>query len=427
MSRFSHLLRGAIGLGAIGIAACGDADKMVLGPVDPTGGSIFKSYVAVGNSVTAGWQSNGLNDSTQRASYARLFAIQAGTRFAYPSFPKPGCPVPTGNWVSGKSIDSLSPVPGGCTLRDASQVSDILNNVAVPYAYAADLTVTGPGVIIPGNALNTFILGGLSQVDRALRADPTFISFWVGNNETLFPATVGMLGGPAAGSPVPPLIPASVEIPLLKKALDSLKAGSPHLRGGIVIGALRVTNTPRFFSVDSLRTAAKKTAFDAFTGKPSAILANCVVGSGYLISAEIAKAIRVYPAAGGHPPLISCGVTPAAPAPVGDIFILDPGEIGALNATTDAYNVYLKAKADTLGWAYLDPNVLLAPQKIGATPAIPAFPNFTSNTRDASTAVFGVLFALDGVNPTSLAQKLVANSMIDSVNAKFSTKLLKVP
>jgi hypothetical protein len=126
MSRFSYLLRGAVGLGAmVGIAACGDADRLVLAPGDPVGGAIFKNYVAVGNSLTAGYQSGGLNDSVQQFSYARQFALQAGTRFAYPSIvksfviPNPapapapptltitsGCGPMLGNWVSQKKTDS---------------------------------------------------------------------------------------------------------------------------------------------------------------------------------------------------------------------------------------------------------------------------------------------------------------------------------
>src|SRR5207302_7356871 len=116
-----------------------------------------------------------------------------------------------GNWASQQSVDSLFPTPSGCDLRDPTKVTDILNNVAVPGAYAADLTVTGSGVVVPNNGLNTLILGGLSQVDRALVADPTFISFWIGNNETLLPAEAGMLGGPTTGSPAPLLIPASLD------------------------------------------------------------------------------------------------------------------------------------------------------------------------------------------------------------------------
>lgn len=436
MSRFSDLLRGAIGLGAIvGIAACGDANKLVLGPVNPTGGSIFKNYVAIGNSITAGYQSGGLNDSVQKQSYANLFAIQAGTRFAYPSFPKAfvlptgtviqsGCPAPLGNWFSQKSVDSLFATPSGCDLRDATTATDVLNNVAVPGAYAADLTTTGSAVVVPNNPLNTFILGGLSQVNRALQADPTFISFWIGNNETLLPAEAGMLGGPATGSPAPPLIPATIEIPALKAAIDALVAGSPHLQGGVIIGAAFVTSVPHFFSADTIGlSATRKTQFDTFTGKGASIIIGCGTAvKGWLISADLPKQIK----AGAHPNVVSC-VIGAAPAPVGDIFMLDPTEQAALTATTTAYNVYLKAKADTLKWAYVDPNVILAALKTGTAPAIPGWPSLTSTTRDASTAPFGTMFSLDGVHPSAAGQKVIVNAVIDSVNAKYGTKLLKLP
>lgn len=439
MSRFSYLLRGAIGLGALaGLAACGDANKLILAPGDPTGGAMFKNYVAIGNSITAGYQSGGLNDSTQQASYARLFALQVGTRFAYPSFPKSftaatptatltitsGCGAPLGNWLTQKKTDSLVPTPSGCDLRDPAKATDILNNVAVPGAYAADLTVTGSGVIVPNNGLNTLILGGKSQVDRALDADPTFISFWVGNNETLLPAEAGMLGGPSTGSPAPPLMPASLEIPAMAKALNALVAGSPHLKGGIIIGAVFVAGAPHFFSADTIGlSTTRKTQFSTFTGKGLPTVIGCGTSvTGWLISADLPVQIK----AGTHPNVVSC-VTNTPAAPVGDIFMLDPTEQGALNATTAAYNVYLKAKADSLGWAYLDPNAVLAALRTGTTPLVAGWPNLSSNSRDASGSVFGSVFSLDGVHPSAAGQKIIANAVIDAVNAKYGTTILHVP
>src|SRR6478672_3766080 len=89
MSRFSNLLRGAAAVGAMAaFAACGDADSKLFLPVTPAGGDMFQTYVAMGNSITAGYQSGGINDSVQRNSWAFLLAQQAGTRFAYPSFTK---------------------------------------------------------------------------------------------------------------------------------------------------------------------------------------------------------------------------------------------------------------------------------------------------------------------------------------------------
>src|SRR4051812_28236205 len=105
MSRTHTVVRGALLMGATAaFAACySDSNVVGLTPVN----NLFTTYVAIGNSITAGYQSGGLNDSTQRQSFAFLLAQQMNTRFAYPSFAKPGCTVPTGNFVSGKKIDSL--------------------------------------------------------------------------------------------------------------------------------------------------------------------------------------------------------------------------------------------------------------------------------------------------------------------------------
>ena len=436
MSRFSNLLRLGLGLGAMmGIAACGDADGKLLLPVNPAGGALMSSYVALGNSITAGFQSGGLNDSVQRQSYAFLLAQQAGTRFAYPSFTKSfqatatltittGCPPLMGNWATQKLTDSLVATPSGCALRDASKATDILNNVGVPGAYASDLLVTGSAVKTPV-ASHTFILGGMAQVDRALIAEPTFVSVWVGNNETLAPASVGMIGG-LPGS-APGLVSGTDFTTAFNAAVDSLVRAQPGLQG-ILIGAVKVANTPRFWSADLLvgtAAAARLTAIGTFTGRGAPAVVGCGAPgvTGWLVSTELIRSIR----SGAFPAnAIVCNPA-AAPGSAGDIFVLSPGEQTQLDAATDAYNATISAKAQTLGWAYLDPNPILAAQKTGATPAIPAFPNFTSNTRDAATAVFGSLFSLDGVHPSAAGQKIIANAVIAAINTKYTLQIPLVP
>src|SRR4029077_19194557 len=92
------LLRGTAVLLLFGAAACTDHSAKVLGPKPTQGNGIFQSYVALGNSLTAGYQSGGINDSTQQQSYAKLLAGQMGTRYAYASIAKPGCPPPIDNF-----------------------------------------------------------------------------------------------------------------------------------------------------------------------------------------------------------------------------------------------------------------------------------------------------------------------------------------
>src|SRR5438045_9237811 len=50
-------------------------------PVDP----LFDRYVSMGNSITAGFQSGGINDSTQQQSYAVLLAHAMRSPFFVPS------------------------------------------------------------------------------------------------------------------------------------------------------------------------------------------------------------------------------------------------------------------------------------------------------------------------------------------------------
>jgi phospholipase/lecithinase/hemolysin len=100
--------------------------------------------------------------------------------------------------------------------------------------------------------------------------------------------------------------------------------------------------------------------------------------------------------------------------------VLDPTEQATLGALITSYNNYISAKAAAIGFAYVDPNPILAAQK--ATNAIPRFPNFTS-----ATATFGSLISLDGVHPAASAHRLIANAIIDATNAKYGTTLAPVP
>lgn len=454
MSRFSNLFRGAVGLGAmVAIAACGDADGKLLMPVNPPGGALMSRYVAIGNSITAGVQSGGINDSTQRQSYAFLVAQQAGTRFAYPSFtaryPAPfsaitgGCSAPLANWRTQNPTDSLIPVASRqpCLLRDATKATDILNNLGVPFSYAADLLVSGTGLKYP-QPPQVFVLGGRSQIERAIMADPTFVSVFIGNNETLLPATAGILTGyQASATSVPiPAVPTGAEFTTaFNNAMDSLKRAAPSIQGGIMISAVKVTNAPRYFPADSLvlgpNAATRLAAIGTFTGRGAPAVVNCGVaatgGTGWLVSIELITRIRDGsfrdPATGNVINAIVCNPLAAGSKSVGDIFMLDPTEIATLNKATDDYNAAISAKATSFGWAYLDLNPTLATLRTGATPAIPAVPNFTSNTRDAATAPFGSLFSLDGAHPSAAGQKIIANAVIAAINAKYTLQIPIVP
>src|SRR4051812_29250794 len=193
MYRLTNLTRVAAVAALFAGTAC-STTRDVLGSNPLPTGEIFQSYVAIGNSISAGYQSGGINDSTQRQSFAKLLADQMGTQYHYAALAMPGCPSPVVNFqnqarvLTGLPAGATTPPP--CALRVGTSVTDILNNVAVPGAVSFDpLATTSPA----SNALTTFILGGRSQVSRALMARPTFTTIWIGNNDVLGAGGSGIL------------------------------------------------------------------------------------------------------------------------------------------------------------------------------------------------------------------------------------------
>ena len=140
MYRLNRLTRVAA-LSSLAVLASCERKDTLLGPVTPSGGDIFTSYVALGNSITAGYQSGGINDSTQRQSYARLLSIQMGTQYHYASLQGRGCTPPIANTQTGALVGTGS-TSTTCDLRAGSSVTDVLNNVAVPGARVLDPTST---------------------------------------------------------------------------------------------------------------------------------------------------------------------------------------------------------------------------------------------------------------------------------------------
>jgi hypothetical protein len=391
------------------IAACGkDKVEIISAPkaVDP----IFQSYVALGNSITAGYQSGGINDSTQRQSYARLLAIQMRTRYAYASLAAPGCPPPVNNFLLQTRVGGGS--SSTCALRNPASATAVLNNVAVPGATALDPTATNSTA---SNILTQLVLGGKTQVQKALDAQPTFVSMWIGNNDVLDAAAKGVV--PATPALATPGVTDTATFKTRYKAdVDGLRT-QPNVKG-VLIGVVNVTQIPLLFPAESLLTnATLKAQFDVASGGAVGsvtVLANCV-GSRALVSAAILGPMR----AGTHPRIVSCQANVPA-APVGNWFVLDTLEQVTFNRTITSYNNYISSQATAAGFAYVDPNPLLAAFKAGGQ--IPPFPDFSS-----ATAPYGTYISLDGVHPAAPTHVIVAKALITAINAKYTTSIPQLP
>ena len=409
MLKLTALTRVAAVGAVMALAAC-STDKKLFAP-SLAGGPIFKSYVALGNSITAGYQSGGINDSTQRQSYAFLLAGRMGTQYHYAALANPGCPAPIINFNTQARPVGAPP----CALRIPASVTDILNNVAVPGASSYDPTAVNGTPF--SNALTTFILGGKTQVARALDAQPTFVTIGIVGNDYLSFAIQD--GRTAALAGITPVATFSANY---DATIAQLLAGAPNVKG-VILGNVLPTNVPIMFPAAAMSNAAFKAGFDAQAGATTTLDPSCIAGGAgatSLINTFLAHQIRV----GAHPPIVACvpgGASGALPAPIGDILILDPTEQASINAIVSGYNTYLQTKANSIGFAYYDPNTLLTTLR-AAGALIRATPSYVPGT-----APFGSGMSLDGVHPAATVHRALANDLIAVINTKYGTSLVPVP
>jgi lysophospholipase L1-like esterase len=404
MTRKKWLARSAVILAlSAAIAGCSD-NKELVNPEQPID-QLFTSYVALGNSITAGFQAGGINAETQSQSYPVLLASGMRTRFSVPFLNNPGCPPPIDNIITGHRVGDGTAQT--CSLRSDPNGKAVINNVAVPGAFVSDPTdPLGAGA---SNALTTFILGGRTQVQRALDARPTFVSVWIGNNDVLIAALSGIL------APLPGVSPGVTDVDAFAQSydamLDSLTAQGT-VQGGVLVGVVNAAAAPIFIPAVAILDPRVKAAAEAYVGRPLTVDGSCTPTTQSLLDFRLLGEIR----AGTQPDTIACSPIAGHPGLLGNVFVLDAGEIAALTQVVDGYNAAIEARANELGWAYADPNpALLQLRQAGEIPTVPDLANPSS--------AFGNYISLDGVHPSAAGQSLLADLIATAINEKYGTDI----
>jgi len=385
-----------------------------------TSNGLMARYVSMGNSITAGYQSGGINDSTQQRSYAVLFANRANATYYVPSLTMPGCVPPLVNNVTGARvpINDSTPSTSSTCIGRADERMPYVSNVAVPGAtsFSPDDNFSP---FSNSNVLTTLILGGRTQVQAMQDADPTFVTAWIGNNDVLGAYTNSANpGNPAL------ITPQAVFEQNYSAMLDGIEATGAS---AALISVVDVTVAP-FASrtaiyycltyVDPLRCQAPlPTTPDPnlaglnFLGLWN-VDVNCAAPSGLATLIQWTKAVQMLAAAaGGSPQTMDCSL---------DALVITPSELAGLQAATVGYNNYIQQQAAARGMAYLDVNpALLA---LVATGAIPPIPNIAPALVGQSVG-FGAYFSLDGIHPSTLAHQVVTDLLISTVNDFFGTNI----
>lgn len=379
------------------------------GPVAGLGGAAVTKYVAIGNSLTAGFQSNALYASSQMYSYPNLIARQlreAGASlgsFEQPLVSDPGTPDSIGGTAARLEILGFSgalPVIGSRNVPAGTSLNAALprpyDNLGIPYAPLLsflDTTNAFPGalgfftnhVLRPGGALPK------SVFQQVVALQPDLITFWLGNNDVLGFATSG---GVSPSSPTDPGVFAAEYL----LALDTLRGALPNAR--ILVGNIPdVTSIPFFTTVGPYLQSVGITQVWGIHATGDTVLMSLQTNLPTLLAQDA----------------FASGKGLARSNPLPNHVILDATEIATAQAAVTAFNNTIAAAAAQNASVLFDANTLLKDVRQKGY--------YLAGEVYTSDYLLGGLFSLDGVHPSSRGYGIVANEMLRALNAGFGMNI----
>ncbi|MGB6268222.1 MAG: G-D-S-L family lipolytic protein [Olleya sp.] len=456
---------------AIGFTSCNDEidvlpdsemETIEVVPQLTAGSADFSNFVALGNSLTAGFADNALYKIAQENSTPNIMAEQFA-KLGGGNFSQPLMNDNTGGLLAGGSqlpgfgprlvFDGSGPTsitnlnPGAMTTTDIilNNPSGPFNNMGVPGAKSFHLLAPGYGNLTglfsnPPTA-NPYFVRMASSPTTSVIADamaqaPTFFSLWIGNNDVLGYA----LSGGDGSNPITPTATFDFAYSTL---IATLTSGGAK---GVVANIPDVTAIPHFTTVpynpvplDAATATALNQGYAAYNGGLQFAFTN-----GLLTQAEVDKRTINF-AAGSNNALVivdedltnlsGFGIPSYRQATEADLFVLPlstlipqgfgtqipledkwaltPEEQLDIKTATDAFNATIEAQANAAGLAFLDANTLLNLLKDGNLPS--------GNYTLTSDLVTGGAFSLDGVHPTSRGYALLANELLKAIDAKYGS------
>lgn len=423
-----------------------------------SGQADFSSYVAVGNSLTAGYADNALHRDGQINSFPNILAGQmeeAGGGFFFQPLVNPGVGSNADDQarlvlqvtMGPDGTPTLAPGPAADSGQDifARSVDGPFNNMGVPGARSFHLVAPGYGNLNP--FFGRMMSGAEATVlGDAMTAQPTFFTLWIGNNDVLGYATSGgtgqgfaEMGDPAAvaGNDITPMNVFSGSIDAIAGTLTSGGAK------GAVINIPDVTSIPFFTTVpwNGLPLTAEQAQLlrDTYNdnlidlGVPPeqvpALVPNFQAGqNGFLIEDPDVPFVNFRLATENDLILLSVpqanlqstmdgGQGWGSEQPIPDQFTLRASQISEIQQATNAFNTKLQETAAALDLAFVDVNSVLEAAKSGLV-----FDGVLLNT----TFVQGGVFSLDGVHISPRGAAVVANEVVGAINAKYGSTLSPV-
>lgn len=486
MKKFYALLLPLLGL----MIACSNDDEApvdsIPDPVPPIinpGSADFGKYVAVGNSLTAGFSDNALFVSGQTASFPNMlatqFALAGGGDFNIPFMADDlggatlqGAPILGNRLILLFTPEGPSPEPkdGTGTTEISTKLSGPFNNMGVPGSKSYELLAPGYGSVVGvalGAANPYFARFSSSEtatvIGDAAAQNATFFSAWVGGNDILLYAIDGGSGTDQTGNFDPTTYERNdiTDPNVFAGALDAiLTAMTANNAEGIIANIPNVQDVPYFTTVphnpvplDEATAALLNGAYAAYNG---GLLA--AQGFGLITPEEVARRTISFAAGDTNAVVlldedltdltgVDEGLINMRQATAEDLLILpsssfigtlaDPDNPTSINgvAIPLADNWVLtpeeQAAIETALTAYNATIAALATQyDLAFVDANALLADLNANgiplsdgSVVTSTFATGGGFSLDGVHPAPRGYAILANAFITEINTKFGSNL----
>jgi lysophospholipase L1-like esterase len=367
----------------------------------------LSNYVALGDSLTAGFASGALMDFYQDRSYPAVLAAQAGaTGFEQPLVSEPGFPpiLELVHLVPVPVIQPVGLVPG---LPVNAALPRPYNNLGVPGATLFDMLFATGDInnLAAGNfdnVMNDLILrdGIHTALEQAIGLQPTFITVGIGNNDEL--------GAVAVATPIDgvTMTPVAIFEQLYNNAIGALVTNTS---ADIVLMNLPystlipfATTVPPFVDIPGLGlTPLMGTKGPLTPDSQVTLLAGGLIAQGYGLP-------------GGPPLPEDLDFLTGEPG-----YVLRPEEIDIINDRVDAFNAIIADVADTYGLAVFDTNAFF--NRIAAGEA-PSYGGVEIN----AGFLLGGFFSYDGVHPQRIGYAMVADALAQFINAEFGNTIPRV-
>jgi len=393
---------------------CSVDDAALNAPSLKSGAANFSTVVSLGNSLTAGFADGALGEAGQKFSYPSLIAKQMGTTFNQPVIKEPGLGLDLQGNPAGRMqlISIFPPVVASIPLNGPPQVISPppYNNFAVPGANTEDvLTSTN------GDIADLILQSNGTQVRQAKAARPTFIIAWIGDNDVLAAALLGIA---IDGITLTPTNDFSRNYTAI---IDSLLATGAKM---VVANIPDVTLIP-------FVTTLKPYVVDLQTlepikdsqGKNIPLLGTFSDGSTGPLSDDPSAGNFAYITLVGAGFIargmgIPQGVGNGTGQPLPTFGVLDKAEITQIKTRVGELNSIITAATTARGIPVVDINNLLEQIHGNGVSA--------GGVRLTTDYITGGIFSLDAVHPTPVGYGIVANAFIQRINEYYGSNIQEV-